>query len=113
LSAKTRKGIWKSFLGRARTTEGDAIYSFEQLDDLAKKDFNGREVGPRELAKWITMTMAYLVQIKICIRAAHALATEEGVRLSYSHLEVVIDSGTELESDFNGSGQVDNMRSYM
>ena len=44
LSTKTKKAIWKGFLGKAVIAEKGAIYSPEQLDDLAKVDFNGRGV---------------------------------------------------------------------
>jgi hypothetical protein len=44
LSTKTKNAIWKSFLGKAVIGEKGTIYSPEQLDDLAKRDFNGREV---------------------------------------------------------------------
>jgi len=37
------------------------------------------------------------------VRAAYALATEENVQLSYSHLQTVLDPGTEFETDFRGA----------
>ncbi len=46
-------------------------------------------------------------------KAAHALAVHEESRLSYSHLETVLDSGKEFEADFKGAGRIDNLRSYM
>ena len=59
------------------------------------------------------MLMDHLYQIKNTIRAAHALAVHKESRLSYSHLETVLDSGKEFEADFKGAGQIDNLRSYM
>jgi hypothetical protein len=51
------------------------------------------------------MLMDYLYQIKNTVRVAHALAVHEESRLSYSHLETVLDSGKEFEADFKGAGQ--------
>ena len=31
-------------------------------------------------------------------------------RLSYSHLETILDSGMEFEADFKGTGQIDSLR---
>ena len=44
----------------------------------------------------------YLFQIKNAVRAAHALAVDEGSRLCYSHLETVLDPGKEFEADIKG-----------
>ncbi len=52
-----------------------------------------------------------LLQIRNVVRAAHALAAQEGAVTSYSHLEIVIDTGKEFETDARG-GSSDNMRSY-
>ncbi len=41
---ETRKIIWKSFLERAATTKGPAKYSPKDLDWLAWKEVNGRQV---------------------------------------------------------------------
>jgi hypothetical protein len=54
LGVDTRMEIWKSFLGKATTTNGEATYSPEQLNELAKKNLNGREVGSYLLrAAWV------------------------------------------------------------
>jgi SpoVK/Ycf46/Vps4 family AAA+-type ATPase len=58
LSTDTKKAIWKSFLGKAVVAEKGAIYSPEQLNDLAKKDFNGREVCLYLLTSCSLSTMA-------------------------------------------------------
>jgi hypothetical protein len=54
----------------------------------------------------------FLLQIRNVVRAAHALASQEGAVTSYSHLEIVIDSGKEFETDAQG-GSSENMRSYL
>ncbi|KAH7374066.1 hypothetical protein BKA64DRAFT_586823 [Cadophora sp. MPI-SDFR-AT-0126] len=93
LGVDTRKGIWNTFLQKATTVGENADFMDENLDDLAKHDLNGR-------------------QIRNVVRAAHALASQEGTVMSYSHLEVVIDSGKEFQADAQG-GSSENMRSYM
>jgi hypothetical protein len=47
LGVDTRKRIWDTFLQMAITAEGKAHYSDENLDDLARHDLNGRQVGTR------------------------------------------------------------------
>jgi hypothetical protein len=56
--------------------------------------------------------MDHLFQIKNAVRAAHALAVDEGSQLCYSHLETVLDLGKEFEADLKG-GQIENLRSYL
>ena len=45
LGVDTRRGLWNSFLETTVTTGGVAVYSAEELDDLAKHTLNGREVS--------------------------------------------------------------------
>ncbi len=47
------------------------------------------------------------------ITTAHALAVEEQVPLTRSHLEVVIGLDQEFQKDYNGAGQMANIASYM
>jgi hypothetical protein len=44
LSLGTRKQIWASFLKKVVTANGATKYGPKDLDRLAKKDFNGRQV---------------------------------------------------------------------
>ncbi|KAI4103533.1 MAG: hypothetical protein L6R37_003750 [Teloschistes peruensis] len=50
--------------------------------------------------------------IKNMINTAHALAVDEMVPLSRSHLEIVIDLDKEFQKDYNGAGQKANESSY-
>ncbi|KAF8850015.1 P-loop containing nucleoside triphosphate hydrolase protein [Acephala macrosclerotiorum] len=93
LGVDTRKGLWDTFLQNAITAGGEADYSDEELNDLARHDLNGR-------------------QIRNVVRAAHALAAQEGAVTAYSHLEIVIDAGKEFETDARG-GSSESMRSYL
>jgi hypothetical protein len=45
LGPDTRKEIWKNFLEKAATAEGDAKVKPKELDILAKKEINGRQVS--------------------------------------------------------------------
>ena len=47
------------------------------------------------------------------ITTAHALAVDEMVPLSRSHLEVVIGLDEEFQKDYNGAGQMANEASYL
>jgi AAA+ superfamily predicted ATPase len=52
LNLDDRRGIWKGFLEKAVTKEGRASYSRKDLERLAEKDINGRQVGfPTERSK--------------------------------------------------------------
>ena len=46
------------------------------------------------------------------ISTAHALAVNEKVPLSPSHLEIVIDLDKDFQNDYNGAGQMANKASY-
>ncbi len=47
LGLAARRDIWESFLKKAVTKKGGAFYSRKDLDFLAKKDLNGRQVRSR------------------------------------------------------------------
>jgi len=52
LGLDARRGIWESFLRKAVTQKGVACYSRKDLEFLAKKDLNGRQVGfPTDCSK--------------------------------------------------------------
>ncbi|ELR01842.1 hypothetical protein GMDG_00941 [Pseudogymnoascus destructans 20631-21] len=45
LGVDTRKAIWRSFLEKAKTETGNAVYSDKQLNVLAKQSLNGRQAS--------------------------------------------------------------------
>jgi hypothetical protein len=112
LGIDTRRRIWNTFLQNTTTAEGKADYSDENLDDLTKRNLNGRQVGICFIEVMSSYADRSLIQIRNIVRAGHALAAQEGAVTSYSHLEVVIDAGKEFENDANG-GSPENMRSYL
>ena len=52
------------------------------------------------------------IQIKNMIITAHALAVDEMVPLSRSHLEVIIRLDEEFQTDYSGAGRIANSMSY-
>jgi len=108
--------LWYSPLGvntrNIITAGGKADHSDENLDDLVKHDLNSRQVGTYFVEVMSSYADRFLLQIRNIVRAAHALASQEGAVTSYSHLEIDIDSGKEFETDAQG-GSSENMRSYL
>ncbi|KAI9748613.1 MAG: hypothetical protein M4579_007174 [Chaenotheca gracillima] len=93
LSLGAKSQVWVSFLEKASTNQGAAIWSSEDLALLANKDLNGRE-------------------IKNIVSTAHALATEKGRQVSISELELVIEAGEDFDYDHKGAGKVAYSSSY-
>jgi hypothetical protein len=112
LGVDTRRGIWNTFLENAITVEGKADYNDEDLEDLAKHDLNGHQVGTCFVEVMSSYADRFLLQIRNVARAAHALASQDTAVTSYSHLEIVIGAGKEFETDAQG-GSSENMRSYL
>ncbi len=52
-------------------------------------------------------------QIKNMVAATHALAVYHNIKVSMSHLELVINLNAEFESDFGGAGQAFSKFSYL
>jgi hypothetical protein len=111
LGIDTRRGIWNTFLQNAITAKGTAEYSAKDLDHLARHELNGRQVGLCFVEVISSHADRFFLQIRNVVRAAHALASQDGVVTSYFHLEIVIDAGKEFETDAQG-GSSENMRSY-
>ena len=111
LGVDTRRGIWDTFLQSAITAKGRAEYTNEDLDNLARHDLNGRQVGTHFVDLISSYADRFLLQIRNAVRAAHALASQQWAVASYSHLEIVIDAGREFETDAQG-GSSEGMRSY-
>ncbi|KAJ7856346.1 P-loop containing nucleoside triphosphate hydrolase protein [Mycena leptocephala] len=84
LSPGGKEQLWRTFLGRTRTTEmGCSDITTRQLQTLACKDLNGR-------------------QIKNIVRLALALAMERKETMTYAHLQktmAVVDNWSTTEPD--------------
>ncbi|KAH7305383.1 hypothetical protein BKA65DRAFT_415766, partial [Rhexocercosporidium sp. MPI-PUGE-AT-0058] len=91
---------------------GNADFIDENLNDLTKHDLNGRQVGTCFVEVVRSFANRFLLQIRNVVRAARALASQEGTVMSYSHLKVVINSGKEFQADAQRSSS-ENIRYYM
>ncbi|CAD6566684.1 MAG: hypothetical protein ASARMPREDX12_008793 [Alectoria sarmentosa] len=97
LSKKAKAEIWTAFIKQANkvsTTGEGAKLSPKQLDDLSRREFNGR-------------------QIKNTVRMAHAFATAKGIPLGYDHLMAAIEANEDFDNDFRGAGQAASAASYL
>ncbi|KAI9777197.1 MAG: hypothetical protein M1839_009040 [Geoglossum umbratile] len=86
-SARTK--VWTEFLNRS----GPNCLSQKNLESLVESDLNGG-------------------QIKNAVRTAHALAINEGKKMSYEHFETVLHAIDDFDHDFKGSGQIENLSLY-
>ncbi|CAF9912370.1 hypothetical protein IMSHALPRED_000298 [Imshaugia aleurites] len=97
LSKRAKAEIWTAFILQANkvstTGEGGKL-STKQLDDLSRREFNGR-------------------QIKNTVRMAHAFATAKGIPLGYDHLMAAIEANEDFDNDFRGAGQAASAASYL
>lgn len=66
------------------------IVSNEELDNIARKDLNGR-------------------QIKNVVRTSQALANSKGQKLELKHLMQVLKFTEEFEHNLKGTGQLDGV----
>lgn len=109
LNLVTRKQVWVSFLKKAATLNGAAEFDQKELDRLAGKDLNGRQVraqsSNRSNRSLLTVGPS---QIKNMAAAAYALATYQNTKVSMSHLELVTSLSEEFEHDFGGAGKASN-----
>ncbi|KAF2455229.1 P-loop containing nucleoside triphosphate hydrolase protein [Lineolata rhizophorae] len=89
LSLVNRVTVWEGFLRKA-----NAEYKKKDLEWLANKLFNGRE-------------------IKNIVRMASALAGHKDGRLSLPQLKVAIAMREEFERDFKGAGAIESQHGYV
>lgn len=96
LTHTAKKSVWKMFLELVRKSDETQIADFPDVDleMLARRELNGR-------------------QIKNCVRTAQALALNEKVVMTMSHIKRVLDVSEAFERDLKGgTGYEDAMRSY-
>ncbi|EME48021.1 hypothetical protein DOTSEDRAFT_69824 [Dothistroma septosporum NZE10] len=96
LTPKAKKEVWKNFISKVRRQEGAQVADFSEEDFtvLSRHRINGR-------------------QIKNMVRTAQALALNEGVKLTMSHIRRVLDVAETFDRDLKGgTGYIDAMRSY-
>ncbi|KAE8551441.1 hypothetical protein EYB25_005328 [Talaromyces marneffei] len=96
LTTKAKRSVWKMFLEKVKSIDGVETETFadKDLDILARHNLNGR-------------------QIKNSVRTAQALAVNEKLPLSMSHIKRVLDVAETFDHDLRGgTGYMDAMRSY-
>ncbi|OJJ52063.1 hypothetical protein ASPSYDRAFT_165291, partial [Aspergillus sydowii CBS 593.65] len=81
LSREFRKGLWSTFLTRARTVQGPAMIEEHDLRRLESLALNGRE-------------------IKNIAAVAHALAEADANQVNYKYLELAAESNQKFSKEF-------------
>ena len=99
LDINTRKEIWNIFLQNTITTSGKVDYSNENLNNFIKHNLNNRQIYTYFFEIINSYTNKFLFQIRNIIRIVYILIFQEGAIISYSHLEIVINSGKEFETN--------------
>ncbi|KAK5086189.1 hypothetical protein LTR70_007434 [Exophiala xenobiotica] len=93
LREMARKKVWTSQLAKAVTRYGEADYSSDDLNHLAGKKLNGRQVRYSP--------------------SAQAMAAFDKKAVNFSYLTRAIDLNEQFQCDFRGAGHFDNEHSYM
>ncbi|KAJ5938337.1 hypothetical protein N7466_001471 [Penicillium verhagenii] len=81
LSKEFRRGLWSTFLAKARTIQGSAVIEERDLRRLEALELNGRE-------------------IKNIAAIAHALAEANASHVSYKYLELAAESNQKFSKEF-------------
>ncbi|KAL4929391.1 ATP-binding protein [Aspergillus undulatus] len=92
LTNESRRNIWDYFLSRAQTPAGSSSVKGNERQRLESLGLNGR-------------------QIKNLTAIAHALATNDGKRLSYEHLEMAAKSNEKFMNEFGKPEHLESMYS--
>jgi hypothetical protein len=71
LDKASRKHVWETFLGRAAGGTAEQTFTPEDIDKLAERPMNGR-------------------QIKNVLKTSQLLASKQGVKLGYGHVDTVM-----------------------
>ncbi|KAF8847949.1 hypothetical protein BDZ45DRAFT_811180 [Acephala macrosclerotiorum] len=88
LKKDARKQVWGGFLSQATTPFGEAEVTKEELEDLARNPFNGR-------------------QIKNIMSAAQAFAIKKRSKLRFPHVEKAVNANEKFFREFYGKDFVD------
>ncbi|KAJ5489169.1 hypothetical protein N7539_004059 [Penicillium diatomitis] len=90
LSKEFRRGLWSTFLARARTMQGPALVEEHDLRRLESLALNGRE-------------------IKNIAAIAHALAEADVDQVNYKYLELAAESNKKFSKEFGRERPTDGM----
>lgn len=95
LNEDARVAIWKLFVEKAITPAGPAQLGEQDLQPIARKSLNGRQVS-----KCPSMTLL-LIDYRSRTTLAHALARRKKERLSVLHLQTVLKGEEAFNRDFH------------
>jgi hypothetical protein len=106
LSPKNRLQLWAFFLGKIKQ---QVVFncSSKQIQHLAKKDLNGREVSKYVL---IVYSEADMMKIKSVVKTAAILAEQSGKTVDSDLLLKLIDMRNEFKNSVEGAGAADAMK---
>ncbi|KAJ5343369.1 uncharacterized protein N7506_003193 [Penicillium brevicompactum] len=90
LTRDFRRGLWSTFLAKARKMQGPAVVEEDDIQHLESLALNGRE-------------------IKNIAAIAHALAEADAAQVSYKYLESAAESNKKFSKEFGRKGAVDGM----
>lgn len=108
LSKEFRRGLWSTFLARARTMQGPALVEEHDLRRLESLALNGREVGSRALL-YTSHLLTIMNQIKNIAAIAHALAEADVDQVNYKYLELAAESNKKFSKEFGRERPTDGM----
>jgi hypothetical protein len=108
LDQNARMTVWKNLFEKVNTRSVTAEISQQEIDELVKKDLNGRQVG------WSLFWLpnAKPIQIKNAISTASALAKKRKKLLSISHVQAVLKAGEMFDRDFHGTDRSESLYSW-
>jgi hypothetical protein len=107
LTKDFRRGLWRTFLFKARTLQGPAVVEEEDIQRLESLGLNGRDVS--SILSGIYHLLTAINQIKNIAAVAHALAEADTTQVSYKYLELAAKSNKKFSKEFGSQGPVDGM----
>ncbi len=105
LTKDFRRGLWRTFLFKARTLQGPAVVEEEDIQRLESLALNGRDVS--SILSGIYHLLTAINQIKNIAAVAHALAEADTTQISYKYLELAAKSNKKFSKEFGRQGPVD------
>lgn len=107
LTEDSRKDLWTTFLSKACTIQGPAAVQEDEIQLLASKNLNGREVGPAKSSSGFLLT--FVNQIKNIAAIAHAIAEVDESRVRYEHIKLAAESNEKFSTEFGNQSSVMGM----
>lgn len=115
LSKKAKTEIWTAFIKQANAVSTNGVgpeITPAQLEDLSRKEFNGRQARS-SFSISVSCGADFQLQIKNTVRMAHAFATAKSIPLGHEHLIAAIEANEDFDNDFRGAGHNATATSYL